>query len=303
MNSDGSEKTNITEGTVVSEGFIGNPVWYIDGEHIVFQAESEHSEHRFLNHMAWGINNDLWIITKEGKDPELIYSTEINHGALHAHFNSEGNIIIFAERTATGVTYDWIEELNLGAGGENQWAGWSVHIADFDINKTGKEKLSNHRSITPNGPGFYETHTITDDKKIIYSFTPDGQGYVDDIYICNYDGSDPVNLINNPKSWEEHGNYSPSGKALAFLSNRFDKNWEAPGSKTDALRLELYLKKDDEIIKLTDHNSEMDENIRYLVSDFSWNKDGDEILYQVAPMKGIDALSPQIWLLKFDEPQ
>ena len=47
-----------------------------------------------------GIDNDLWIIKRDGSGAELIYRAKLNHAALH---QPDGKTIIFsAARTRTG---------------------------------------------------------------------------------------------------------------------------------------------------------------------------------------------------------
>ncbi|MBN1663428.1 MAG: PD40 domain-containing protein [Deltaproteobacteria bacterium] len=303
MQPDGNAKENITARSIIPRGFIGQPAWHPSGKYLVLQAESNNSKHRFFNHMAWGINNDLWIINKDGTEAKLIWSSSLNHAALHPHFNKDGTKIIFAQRTATGKSWRWIRRLNLGAGGENQWDGWNIHLADFDIDKRGKNMLSNHKTLSPNGRGFYETHGFTDNGKFIYSFTPNGQAYVDDIYVCDEDGTNVKKLIDSPATWDEHGIFSPSGKSMAFISSRGDKNWSAPKSRANTLRTELYLKRSGKIIQLTDFNKYKARKKRFLVSDYDWNSLGNKIVFQVAPLIGNRSESPELWMLTFSESQ
>ncbi len=299
---DGSGKKCLTRNTEVPKGFIGQPAWHPDGEHIVFQAENSNSGHRLLNHMAWGFNNDLWLIKRNGTGAQRIWFSPLNHAALHPHFNRDGSRIVFARRSQSGKPKYWIKKRNLGGCDDNHWDGWSIHVADFDSSRSGKNMLSNHRILQPNKNGFYETHGFTDDGRIVYSFTSKGKPYVDDIYICDSDGNNVKKLIHSPHTWDEHGSFSPSGQAFAFISSRGDKTWRAPGSRALTLRTELYLKRDDSVIQLTNFNSKKDV-IRYVVSDFDWNKTGDRIVFQVVPFTGIRSASPQLWILVFTNAQ
>ncbi len=303
MRPDGTEKHNITANSLIPKGFIGQPAWHPDGEHLVIQAENHHAEHRLLNHMAWGINNDLWLIRRDGAGAQRIWSTPPNHAALHPHFNADGTKIIFSERVPTGESRPWIERLKLGAGGENHWDGWRIHTADFDITQPGEKMLSNHQAIQPNGGGFYETHGFSDDQRLIYSYTPDGLAYVDDIYRCDPSGGNPTALVNSSATWDEHGIFSPSGDSLAFISSRSDQNWRAPRSGAITLRTELYLIRAGEVIQLTDFNQGGKSKTRYLVSDYDWKAAGTGIIYQVVPQKGNRANAPELWMITFSRPQ
>lgn len=146
INPDGSAKQCVTCDSAVPKGFVGQPAWYPDGEHIVLQAENNNSRHTLYNHLSWGINQDLWIIKKDGTGAERIFTSPLNHAALHPHFSKDGKMIIFSERIPTGKPLPG-KLAKLTPGGENPWDGWRIHIADFDINKHGEEMLSNHRIL------------------------------------------------------------------------------------------------------------------------------------------------------------
>ena len=303
MMPDGSERKCVTCESDVPKGFIGQPAWHPDGEYLVLQAENENSKHTLFNHLSWGINADLWIVKRDGTGAEMIWSSPKNNAALHPHFNKDGTKLMFAERIATGKSNLLLRQIT--PGGENQWEGWQIHVADFDMNKSGAEKLSNHQILFEDVEGFYETHEFTDGGGIVYSYTPRGAAYVDDVYEVNLDGTSNRNLINSPETWDEHGSYSPSGQSLAFISSRADASWVAPKSKAKDLTTELYLKNSDgSITQITTVNEDGDPEKQYLVSDFDWDKDGSRIVFQVAPIdKDTGPDFPQIWILEFQEPQ
>lgn len=296
MTPEGTQVTCVTCKSANPRGFVGQPSWYPDGEHLVYQAENSNSKHGLYNHMAWGINQDLWFVRKDGTGAELIWESEENHGALHPHFSPDGTKIIFSERIATGVKV--LGLLFISPGGENPWDGWQIHIADFDITKTGKEKLSNHTILYAGTKGFYETHGFTADGKIMYSRTEKGHPYVDDVFIANADGSSAQNLTNSPKTWDEHGNFSSSGRGMAFMSSRADPAWR-PADGAKALRTELFLQNNTGVIQLTQFNAGKNTTKRYLVSDYDWDTAGNRIAFQVAPVgdRPQNTESPQIWMM------
>jgi hypothetical protein len=109
--------------------------------------------------------------------------------------------------------------------------------------------------------------------------------------------------VDSPKTWDEHGLFSPNREFLAFISSRHDTSWQAPKSRAKDLQTELYIKRnaDGALRKITDFNKG---RRRYLASDFSWSKDGKAIMIQAAPFRkrligGYEALSPEIWLIEF----
>ena len=301
---DGSNKKCVTCNSVIPKGFVGQPAWHPNGEYIVIQVENENSQHTLFNHMSWGINNDLWIVRRDGTHAELIHKTPLNHATLHPHFNADGTKIIFAERIPTGKSRWFLKRIT--PGGENQWEGWQIDIADFNIRKKGTAKLSNRRKLFEGAGGFYETHGFTKDGKIIFSHTSGGKAYVDDIYISDLSGKEVKKLIDSPKTWDEHGLYAPSGKAMVFNSSRGSPSWQAPRSKPKNLELDLYIKTlSGEIRRLTNMSALGKANKRYITSDFDWDKTGTRIVFQVATFdkKTREPYSPEIWILTFKTPQ
>lgn len=296
---DGSGKQCVTCNSVVPKGFVGQPAWHPYGEQIIIQVENLNSKHRVMEHVSFGFNNDLWIIKKDGTGAKPIWTTDLNHAALHPHFSHDGTKLIFAERIPTGLIIPGIGELT--PGGENFWNGWQIRIADFDSEHM---DIIESIAIQPNGNGFYETNDFFTDDEFTYSFTAHGQAYVDDLYSVKTDGTNVTHIINSPTTWEEHGTFSPAGTGdFVFLSSRFDPTWIAPSSKPDAVALELFLKNSNrEIIQLTEMNLNAGLNTKYLVSDYAWDKDGKRIVVQIAPVniKTGKHDSPQIWMIEFE---
>jgi len=296
---DGTGKQCVTCNSSVPKGFVGQPEWHPGGNLIIFQAENTNSKHGIYNHISFGIDNDLWLINKDGTNAVKIWSSPPLHAALHPHFNESGTQLIFAERIPTGKSNpSWAK---LTPGGENPWDGWQIHIADVDLTKSGTAILSNHRIIQPSGSGFYETHNFHGNN-IVYSHTSNGEAYVDDVYEVDESGLGPKNLTNSPTTWEEHGIYSSSGKSMAFISSRADSSWIAPESKAATLKTELFLKNSSGIAQLTQFNK-TNSLTRYLISDYDWNREGNQIVFQVAPVLGPAALSPELWMLTFPSAQ
>jgi Tol biopolymer transport system component len=306
MQPDGSEARCVTcrMGFPKGGGFVGQPAWHPDGRHLVIQVENANSKHTRFNHMAWGIDADLWLISLDGDRAERIWVSAPGHAALHPHFSDDGRVLIFAERRPTPQITRRLFHPWAAVGGQNPWDGWSIHVATADISASGSRILSNHRRVAPNRRGFYETHSMSGKGRIVYSFTADGAPYVDDIFETDAEGQLTFHLIDSPSTWDEHGAFSPNKRNLAFISSRADPEWHAPRSRADTLTTELFVRSSDgRIHQLTNFNKEADGTRRYLVSDFDWDRTGRRIAFQVAPVGRFGkADSPQIWLLEFSAP-
>jgi len=310
MNPDGSGVACVTCGghPAIPEGFVGQPEWHPDGQHLVIQAENANSEHKRYNHVSWGIDQDLWFVAVDGSGAEKIFDNAATptHGALHPHFDEGGTRLLFAERISTGVSFP--DLVGFTPGGENPWAGWRLHLAQFDAGGTGTGRLTDHQtlfdSLPPQNRGFFESHGFFGDR-ILFSATSGGEAYVDDTWSANPDGTGAVNLTDSPTSWEEHGSYSPSGNALVFISSRVDPTWVYPGSTALTLRTELYIQRGSTTEQLTFFNRDGDPGKRYLTSDFDWDRSGRRIVVQVAPVDAATGVpdAPELWMVTFPEPQ
>jgi hypothetical protein len=279
INPDHSGAQCVTCNAGLRKGFVGQPTWHPDGSHLVIQVENDNSKHTMYNHMAWGFDNDLWIISRDGTGAELIWATPQGYAALHPQFNADGTKLIFAERIVTDAVPP------------NPWDNWRIRMADVDLSRAGTDKLFNVATLLPNGSGFYETHEFTSNGRIVYSHTDGGQAYVDDIYTANADGTSPVNLTNSPATWDEHGHFSPFNQALAFVSSRFDPN----SGTALTLRTELYVSPPGGTPqRLTFYNKT--DTDKYIVKDFDWNRSGTKIVYL---LWGSTLKSPQLWMMSF----
>jgi len=292
---DGSNKRCVTCDMEELGNIKGNPDWHPDGEHLLLQVGNENAgKISIFNHVSFGFNNDLWIISLDGKRAEKIWSTPLNNAALHAHFNKKGDKLVFARRKKTGKSR-LIWRL-ITPDGENHWDGWRIHLADFNLKKSGENMLSNHRELQPNGDGMYETHGFAPDGRLVYSHTEGGRAYVDDIYKCDPDGGNVENMTQSRNTWEEHGSYSPDGRSFAFMSSRIDPSLKFPKAKPRNLRSELYLRDSNgKIRRVTDMNSRRGEQTA--VSDYAWGPDGKSLAVQVAPFEEI-GLDPEIWIVE-----
>lgn len=303
MNDDGANIQCLTCGqSNITGRFVGQPEWHPDGIHCIIQVENSNSNHTLFEHMSFGFNNDLWLLNTQTLTAEKIFETDLNNAALHPQFNNNGSKLLFSHRIPTGNIIPSL--IGITPGGENHWDGWGMHIANFDISQNNTDKLSNHIILKPNGTGFYETHNIDD--KLTYSYTPNGQGYVDDSYQSDLDGNNVVNLINKSSSWEEHASFSPSKNNFIFISSRHDNSWNYPGSTPNELSTELYIKNmaSGEIQQLTQFNEDS-ANFRILTSDFEWNKEGDKVIFLVAKIHNSNSSLNvnEIWEIKFNEPK
>jgi len=300
MEPDGSNVECLTcDITEITNRFVGQPVWHPDGIHCIIQVENANSSHTRYEHVSFGLNNDLWLLNTQTKTAEKMISSLLNGAALHPQFNPSGDKLMYSRRIATGVVIPAL--VGVTPGGENHWSGWNIEIRDFDMSASGPAKVGGGGLFRPNGNGFYETHSI--DQNIVYSFTPNGLGYVDDCYSTDLNFQNQINITQNPNRWEEHLTYSPSKNHFIFISSRHDTGWEYPQSDTRTISTELFMKNPicGAPKQLTQFNSTQPE-FRTLTSDFDWSSDGKSVIFLAAKIHRTNIIlsTNEIWRLDFE---
>ncbi len=291
---DGSDRRCVTCATRVRAGFRGNPAWHPNGRQLVLQAENERSPHGLRNHLAWGVDNDLWLVAADGSSAERIWvSPQAGAAALHPHFSADGEHLVFAERTPTGKQLPAAFR-KYGAYGENHWDGWALHLARVDVSRRGPAMLSEHRVLKPLGGGFYEPSAFLADGRILFAYTKGGQPYCNDVYVWDPDAGPPQNLTSSVGVWDEFGQRSPDGRTLSFVSSRFDESLRYPRSRTRDLRTELFLKRGASPLERATWVN--DAGAKRVVSDYAWSPDGKRIVFQVAELAS--ERPPDLWVLE-----
>ncbi len=141
---------------------------------------------------------------------------------------------------------------------------------------------------------FYESHAFSnDDRKILFSGDlKRGQSSVGmDIYELNLTTGRLKRLTNTFNDWDEHAQYSPDGRRIAWMSSSdFDIDWgDISGHNWyHYLKTELWLMDADGSNKqrLTYFNSpgypEYMHGSRCIVSDIAWGPDGKRIVALLA---------------------
>lgn len=269
------------------QGFwIGQPEWHPDGVHIIVQVENLNSAHRVPNFVSFGVDNDLWILNAVTKTANRIWTTGTRHyAALHPRFSDDGGKLIFARRVSPFLA--------------NVWDGWGMVVADFDITRLPENMIMNETLIAPDGRGFYETTGFIGDSNLefSYSFTPFENNtvlpYVGEGRITDVTGSFSRSVIDFPGAWDEKPRYSPSTNSIVVMSNKFDTSWR-PADGAVTLQTDLYLgTAGGSFERLTYFNDFERYTSRLMVTDHEWNREGDELMVQVAPnVVGEDA---DIW--------
>lgn len=284
--------------------FVGNPEWHPDGEWIVFQVEQASHFGAIGDNAARpgaGYFNELWMIKPDGAELTriLTLNTSVNaEGALHPHFNSAGDTLIWSHIVSGPV----IMNANLTYG------DYRIRSAPFSFN-AGIPQLGVHRQFIPGTPAFYETHGVSEDNvRILLSGNPDNGQSVFGIDILEIDattGAITTRHTDTPEEWDEHARYSPVSERILFASTRgYAIDWS---NLIATLKADFWLiNEDGSQEKLTFFNeenwdlkpNEMAGN--FFTADGDFSSDGRSYFVYVIP--GGDDLSGYIVRLDFNEP-
>lgn len=305
VDAQGGQRTCVTCGTAVPNGFVGMMDWLPDGRHLLVGAENERSQHRRFNQPAFGIDNDLWLVSVDGKRVERIWRSPHRGGAvLNARVDRRGKLLFFAERVPTGTQLPTALR-QFGAWGEDVWAGWHLHVAEIDLRKRGEAVLRNHRVLQPNGPGFYESSGFSPDGGMLYAWSAPNHRFSDDVWHIARENAAPVNLTDRADSWDEHGLYSPDRRWFGYVSSRFEGGLRYPGADNAELSTELFLQRGNAAaMRATAFNLPVGSaagaaangvRARRVVSRLTFSPDSRHVLMQVSQA---DRTAPaQLWVL------
>lgn len=244
MNADGSSIKRLIHRDESDE----TPVWSPDGSQILFSSYITDE------------NNELFIMNVDGTGVTQLTNDPGRDG--HQKFSPDGATIIFnSQRDDDGrgeiINYE-IYEMNRD--------GTNVRrLTDF-------QEWDTYPSISPDG-----TKVLW--RRVLPTGGNSQSGRDSEIFVMNRDGSNPVNLTNNP-AFDGYPAWSPDGSKIVFASNRAGKT---------AGNFHIYIMNADgsDVVKVLENDA--------LVEDArpQWSPDGSRILFNrqyVADESSIDIM-------------
>lgn len=191
----------------------GGPAWHPSGAYFVFQGVDPDLEflpadqaayEKRMTAPGWGVNNNLWIMRRDGAAAWQLTHVAAGMGTLHSHFDAGGARLLWSEK----ISY------------EGPTGRWTMKVADVVWESSGPQ-LRNVVDVAPLGVDlFYETHGyVAGDAKIIFS-AGDPLGQMLDIYVYDLSRGELSNLTSSPDIWDEHAHVSPDGTRIIWASSR-----------------------------------------------------------------------------------
>lgn len=204
MKPDGSSKKCLTSTNKSMPKHNGNPSWDPSGKFIVFQSQDPayKMKNEYYASPGIGINNNIYITDKNGKNFYKMSKVRNGGGSLHPQFSPTGKRLIWSNAIPS----------------QNPIGSWEM--MEFQISLASQPKLVDMNTLNPGNLQLYETHGYSPDgKRIVFSGIPKGKGYFDmEIYTCSIDETGLKKLTSNA-DWDEHAHYSPDGKKIVWASS------------------------------------------------------------------------------------
>ncbi|MDR7516306.1 MAG: hypothetical protein QN212_03045 [Armatimonadota bacterium] len=286
---DGSERVCLTCGhPQVPQKHNDLPAWHPGGEYILFQSQDPSLDlpvgERLEAHLTQGgagLNNNLWLITRDGRRAWQLTRVRAGEASLHAHISPDGRRVLWAARVQEG-----------------RRKVWALKLAELVIDGRGA-RLSGERTLRPRGDAetFYESHGFTPDGGTIIFSASIGRGHPFDLDIWTMDIATGrlTNLTNTPGEWDEHAQLSPDGRTLVWMTNR---GYPIPPREFSqygrTLRTDYWLmdRDDGRQRRLTYFNEPTAPEYaggRTIVADAAWNREGDRLVATMVVFAGREA--------------
>lgn len=297
MKEDGSDQICITCNKPEFEGTSNDqPEWYPGGEYILFQStdKSLTGLPDAITQGGAGLNNNFWIISKDGSRYFKITNIKNKEANLHPHFSQDGKQLFWGAR-------------RLDSNSRN--GRWQLKLANFDIS-SGVPSLSNEQTFRPlsEDKAFYESHGFSkDNNELIFSASKEEIAFDLDIYTYNLTTKELTNLTNTPGVWDEHAIISPSGKKLIWASSQ---NYDFVPSRSwgRTLKLDYWVMNIDgsnkeKITFFNEKGSPEYKGARVIVADSAWNRDGNKVVALAGNPDSGRVRNSDIILIEFNENQ
>lgn len=195
----------------------GGEVWYIDADYdITWEASDDDSIAFFV--LEYSIDEiDNWVMIGD----TISGNIRDTSWTIPSTPTSIGRVRIFCQDASGNISADTSDEV---------FTIWPQGgMIAFHSNRDGVFNIftmwadgSNQQQITDGEMNSYDASWSPDCSKIAFACYA---GNFQNIFIMNSDGSDPVNVSNNPTSNDNRPFWSPNGDKIAFSSDRTG-NWE-----------------------------------------------------------------------------
>lgn len=190
------------------------PAWHPSGEYILFQSQDPDLDlpfvgerlEAYLTQGGAGLNNNLWLMTRDGRRAWQLTRVRAGEASLHPHFSPDGRTVFWAARVQQGAR-----------------KVWALRLAELVVDVRGA-RLVNERTLRPRGgrETFYESHGFSPDGNQVIFSASIGRAHPFDLDIWTLDLRTGAlkNLTDSPGEWDEHAQISPDGRTVVWMTNR-----------------------------------------------------------------------------------
>ncbi|HXH06760.1 MAG TPA: hypothetical protein VNI83_09225 [Vicinamibacterales bacterium] len=253
------------------------PVWHPSGEYVLFQSQDPNLHllvgerlEAYLTQGGAGLNNNLWLIARDGRRAWQLTHVRTGEATLHPHISPDGRTVFWAARIQQG-----------------RRKVWALRLADLVMNDR-EVRLANVRTLRPlGGPDtFYESHGFAPDGRTVIFSASIGRAHPFDLDIWTMDlGTGRLrNLTNTPGEWDEHAQISPDGRTIVWMTNRGypvplrDFSWYGATLRTDYWLMDIDGGRQRRLTFFNERGAPEYAGGRTIAADSSWNRTGDALV-------------------------
>jgi Tol biopolymer transport system component len=226
---DGSGALQLTTGTMENE----EPHWSADGSKIVFTRSGTDPNP----------NQDIWSMNPDGTN-QLRLNTSTGSGFTeNPSWSPDGTKIIFTKSVDGSNGHEELWTANADGSGQVQLTNDANHQSSEAVYSPDGTKIAFQLEPFSAGPastGETKDHPTTVSSGGVGAQVTCGTGSGGgEIWVMNANGTNPVQVTNNPGCFDENPNWSPDGTKIAFTSNQtgHDEVWVVNPNGTSPTQL------------------------------------------------------------------
>jgi Tol biopolymer transport system component len=229
INPDGSGALQLTTGTLENE----EPHWSADGSKIVFTRSGADVNS----------NQDIWSMNADGTNQVRLNLSTGSGFTENPSWSPDGTKIIFTKAVDASNGHEELWTANADGSGQVQVTNDANHKSSEAVYSPNGTKIA--FQLEPFSVALGATAETQDHSTTVSSAGVTGQVICNggtgggEIWVMDANGTNPVQVTDNPGCFDENPNWSPDGTKIAFTSNQTgrDQVWVVNPNGTNPTQL------------------------------------------------------------------